>query len=372
MTLSAARIPRLLWRAARRFFSDGCLDQAAAVAFYSLLALVPSLYLLGVVAGRVLPVADPTGAALSRMADFLPAHAASILVRLGESLPRPGETVAVAIPVLVWIATTAFTTLEGAVNLAFGTVPERKYWLSRLKAFAGAFTVTALLLVLGTAGLLLLDPAGGALGETWKDRFLSALFHSVSARTAGFNTVDVAGLAPAALFLILLLMWIGGSPASTAGGVKTTTVAVALLTVLSIAGGKERVELFRHRLGDASIQRAFATVIISVSLLSVSILALLAFEVDDARGDLHLRQRREVGLRERGGFGEGVVIGVHHAIEERAPPCRREPTARAGRLEGDIMILGAGGKMGPTLAMRAGRSRSNRSAIASRMPEISR
>ena len=146
MTLSAARIPRLLWRAARRFFSDGCLDQAAAGAFYSLLALVPSLYLLGVVAGRVLPVADPTGAALSRMADFLPAHAASILVRLGESLPRPGETVAVAIPVLVWIATTAFTTLEGAVNLAFGTVPERKYWLSRLKAFAGAFTVTALLL----------------------------------------------------------------------------------------------------------------------------------------------------------------------------------------------------------------------------------
>ena len=139
-------------------------------------------------------------------------------------------------------------------------------------------TVTGLLLVLGTGGLLLLDPAGGALGETRGERLLSALFHSVSARTAGFNTVDVAGLAPAALFLLLLLMWIGGSPASTAGGVKTTTVAVALLTVLSIAGGKGRVELFRHRLGDASIQRAFATVIISVSLLSVSILGLLAFE----------------------------------------------------------------------------------------------
>lgn len=155
--------------------------------------------------------------------------------------------------------------------------------LSRRRRRAGlhvemVLTVTALLLVVGTAGLLLLDPAGGALGERWGERFLSALFHSVSARTAGFNTVDLAGLAPAALFLILLLMWIGGSPASTAGGVKTTTVAVALLTVLSIAGGKGRVELFRHRLGDASIQRAFATVIISVSLLSVSILGLLAFE----------------------------------------------------------------------------------------------
>ncbi len=176
-----------------------------------------------------------------------------------------------------------------AGGLGFPVLAAIGGYLARRRRRAGlhvevVLTVTALLLVLGTAGLLLLDPAGGALGETWKDRFLSALFHSVSARTAGFNTVDVAGLAPAALFLILLLMWIGGSPASTAGGVKTTTVAVALLTVLSIAGGKERVELFRHRLGDASIQRAFATVIISVSLLSVSILALLAFEEKPALG----------------------------------------------------------------------------------------
>lgn len=147
MSLAALQVPRLLWRAGVRFFKDGCLDLAAAVAFYSLLALVPSLYLLGVVAGRILPITDPTGAALARMADFVPVDAAAILVRLGERLPRPGETVAVAIPILVWIATTAFTTLEGAINVAFGTVPERKYWLSRLKAFAGASTVTILLLV---------------------------------------------------------------------------------------------------------------------------------------------------------------------------------------------------------------------------------
>jgi potassium uptake TrkH family protein len=138
--------------------------------------------------------------------------------------------------------------------------------------------VSGLLLAVGTVALYVLEPAGGALGAGGGDRFLSALFHSVSARTAGFNTVNLASLAPATLFAILLLMWIGGSPASTAGGVKTTTVAVALLTVLSIAGGKERVELFRRRLGEASIQRAFATVIVSVALLSLSVLALLALE----------------------------------------------------------------------------------------------
>lgn len=139
-------------------------------------------------------------------------------------------------------------------------------------------STSALLLAGGVAVLLLLEPSGGALGEGRGPRLLSALFHSVSARTAGFNTVDLAALAPASLFAILLLMWIGGSPASTAGGVKTTTAAVALLTVLSIAGGRERVELFRRRIGEASIQRAFATVVVSVFLLSASVLALLALE----------------------------------------------------------------------------------------------
>lgn len=137
---------------------------------------------------------------------------------------------------------------------------------------------SGLLLLLGTAGLYLLEPGGGALGASGGDRLFAALFHSASARTAGFNTVDLSQLAPATLFVLMMLMWIGGSPASTAGGIKTTTAAVALLTVLSIAGGKERVELFRRRLGDASIQRAFATVVVSVFLLSLSILALLALE----------------------------------------------------------------------------------------------
>ncbi|HPA51637.1 MAG TPA: potassium transporter TrkG [Thermoanaerobaculia bacterium] len=139
-------------------------------------------------------------------------------------------------------------------------------------------TVSALLLTFGTGALLLLEKGSPALGQSAADRFLAALFHSVSARSGGFNTVDLSTLAPASLFAIVVLMWIGGSPASTAGGVKTTTVAVAFLTVFSIAAGKDRVELFRRRIGDASIQRAFATVVVSVILLSVALLGLLALE----------------------------------------------------------------------------------------------
>lgn len=139
-------------------------------------------------------------------------------------------------------------------------------------------SVGALLLVLGAAALLLFEPAGGTLGETPGERLLAALFHSVSARSGGFVTIDLAGLAPASLFALVVLMWIGGAPASTAGGVKTTTVAVAVLTVLSIAGGEGRVELFRRRIGDESIQRAFATVIVSVLVFCGALLALLALE----------------------------------------------------------------------------------------------
>jgi len=145
--LSRARVEIMptFWRALRNFFADRCLDHAAAVAYYALLALAPSIYLLALVVGRVLNEGDPTGTALARVAQFFPPNAAALVQRVGESLPRHGETAAVVIPALVWIATTAFTTLEGGVNAAFGTVPARKYWLSKLKAFAGAFAVSALL-----------------------------------------------------------------------------------------------------------------------------------------------------------------------------------------------------------------------------------
>ncbi len=193
----------------------------------------------------------------------------------GQNLAVPGLADNVVVQVTVMLLVVAgglgFPVLA-ALGLALAGRKRRLGLHAQL-----VLAVSGLLLAVGTAALYLLEPAGGALGAGG-DRFLSALFHSVSARTAGFNTVNLASLAPATLFAILLLMWIGGSPASTAGGVKTTTVAVALLTVVSIAGGKERVELFRRRLGEASIQRAFATVIVSVTLLSLSVLALLALE----------------------------------------------------------------------------------------------
>lgn len=91
--------------------------------------------------------------------------------------------------------------------------------------------MTALLLVGGAAGLFLLELSGEAYeGMSLGDRILASLFQSVTARTAGFNTVDLAALREGSIFLMICLMVVGGSTGSTAGGMKTTTAAVLVLS----------------------------------------------------------------------------------------------------------------------------------------------
>jgi membrane protein len=136
----------VLWRAFRNFLADRSLDHAAAIAYYSLLSLAPFLYIIGLLLRFLLPGRDPTGEALSRASAFVPPELAPTVERLGRSLPSREGIAVVAIPAFLWVATTAFTALEGSVNVAFGTLPRRKYWLSKLKAFAGASGVTFLLL----------------------------------------------------------------------------------------------------------------------------------------------------------------------------------------------------------------------------------
>ena len=81
-----------------------------------------------------------------------------------------------------------------------------------------------------------------------KEKFLSSLFQSVTLRTAGYNTIDLTLLSESTLFLMLILMLIGASPASTGGGLKTTTIATLFLTVKSFIIGKEDIEVYQRRI----------------------------------------------------------------------------------------------------------------------------
>ena len=141
------------------------------------------------------------------------------------------------------------------------------------------YYTTAILLIGGFA-FLFISEFYNTLQEhpTWFGKITAASFNSVTPRTAGFNAVDFSKMTVPSLLFVIFLMWIGGSPASTAGGIKTSTFAVATLNVLSVARGKSRIELFGRRISSESVSRAFAILSISLIIIGISIVLLLIFE----------------------------------------------------------------------------------------------
>lgn len=100
-----------------------------------------------------------------------------------------------------------------------------------------------------------------------KEKLLSAFFASVSPRTAGFNSINLAGMSMASILLTIILMFIGGSPGSTAGGIKTSTAGVLLLTVISVIKGREDTEVFKKKISKETVYKAFAVVVIALALV---------------------------------------------------------------------------------------------------------
>ena len=91
-----------------------------------------------------------------------------------------------------------------------------------------------------------------------KERILVSIFQAITPRTAGFNTVSLNGISEVGLTVIITLMLIGGSPGSTAGGMKTSTVAVIFASIISVFKNKENAELFKKRISDENVKNAFA------------------------------------------------------------------------------------------------------------------
>lgn len=128
-------------------------------------------------------------------------------------------------------------------------------------------TVTALLILLPGLYFYFYEfgrPEWSGLGG--KERALASAFQSVTPRTAGFNTVDLNNLSEPSQLIMILLMLIGGSPGSTAGGFKTTTLAVLLLTSLAVFFRKEDVQCFGRRIPSEAVKNAATILFLYVSL----------------------------------------------------------------------------------------------------------
>ena len=104
------------------------------------------------------------------------------------------------------------------------------------------------------------------------EKVLAAAFSSVTARTAGFNTIDTGGLTSASKLLTMLLMFIGGSPGSTAGGIKTVTAMVLVAYVWSNLRASKGVNVFHRRLDDDVIRKASNVVVISLLMAIVAVI----------------------------------------------------------------------------------------------------
>jgi trk system potassium uptake protein TrkH len=101
----------------------------------------------------------------------------------------------------------------------------------------------------------------------WSGKILASFFQAVTPRTAGYNTLDLTALSMPSQFIIIILMFIGGSSGSTAGGIKTNTAGILFFTVLSVIKGRESTEVFNKRLPKYLVYRAVSVALISFLLV---------------------------------------------------------------------------------------------------------
>ncbi|MDD2942699.1 MAG: TrkH family potassium uptake protein [bacterium] len=148
------------------------------------------------------------------------------------------------------------------------------------------------------------------------DKIHNAIFQSVTTRTAGFNSVDITGLRSASLTMMMVLMFIGGSPGGTAGGVKTTTIFVLLSAIFSLLRSRSEVEAFGRTISRATVYRAIAIVLLGIATAVSALIALqltqempfdvLLFEIISAIGTVGLSIGGTLMLDEPG----KIVIAV--------------------------------------------------------------
>ena len=185
------------------------------------------------------------------------------------------------------------------------------------------FSTTAFLILYGTVCILLLESGHSLAGMSHLESFWTSLFQSVTTRTAGFNTIDLNHFRVPTLFLMMFLMFIGASPGSAGGGVKTTSLALFFAVFYSRLKGSPHISIFRRTIPDDVIAKALSLVILAVILIGLALFGLLIVHVpsapgDDAREFLNFAFEAvsafgTVGLStgataSLGGWGKGIVI----------------------------------------------------------------
>ena len=277
-------------------------------------------------------------------------HSVSAFCNAGFSLYSDGLIrhqsnllVNVCLIVLIVVGGLGFTVLT---ELRFAVLDRFHRRRHRSFSLHTRVVVWATLALIGVGALVFfLAETGHSLdGKGTGTRVLSSLFQSVTTRTAGFNTVDLAALRPATLLFLCLLMFVGASPGSTGGGLKTTTLAVVLAMAWSRLRGRDDTLLLGRRIPSPTVNRALGVVLLAAAVSVVAVVALLFTEQHMILGPEATKRPLDIIFEVVSALG---TVGLSNGVTPLLSP------------EGKVIVavLMFLGRVGPlTVALAVGRS----------------
>lgn len=185
-----------------------------------------------------------------------------------------------------WVVNWTVSTLIIVGGIGFLTLMDLRQYLAptggprrRLTLHTKLVLAATLLLILGGAGLIYLLEFGNTLaGLAPGTKYLASYFQSVTCRTAGFNTLPVGVMNSATLLVMIVLMFIGGSPGGTAGGIKTSTAGVLVLTFVALVRGRAETGAFGRRFPREAVQKSLAILLVAGTILLAATLVLVLSE----------------------------------------------------------------------------------------------
>ncbi|MBU5488759.1 TrkH family potassium uptake protein [Clostridium sp. MSJ-8] len=171
-------------------------------------------------------------------------------------------------------------------------------------------TTTITLLAIGTIAFFFLEYNNPeTLGNmTFKNKLLNAFFSAVTPRTAGFNSISTGGMTDSSKILTIMLMFIGGSPGSTAGGIKTTTIGLIILTIICVIKGRDDTEAFGRRFSKEIVYKAFTLFAIAIGIVFVVTFILVIAEQGEDYIDLLYEATSAFGT-------VGITTGVTQRLD---------------------------------------------------------
>lgn len=181
--------------------------------------------------------------------------------------------------------TIAFLVIMGGIGFSvmkdiLHNLKTRRSWRSLSVHTKLVLTVNLLLLGFGTFYLFFGEFLHAFQDMSMWEKLQVSFFQSVTTRTAGFNTINLSVLHPHCIFMMIMLMFIGASPGSTGGGVKTTTFAVLLQSVTATLKGKYDVEFFERKIPSSTVVKSIAIFIMCLTVVAVGTLVMLRLEPD--------------------------------------------------------------------------------------------